>query len=276
MKPVTPVTPDAPLDAKVEDAAQEVAQRARWTPALLIGGWLALVLAGTALAFFASSLVVLPGDLAIGRAVQQARRTDFIMSPLMHAVSTPGAEPWVIVIYGLAVAAFAALRRWAATILMALTATADAMAGAVKLAVGRARPTEDLVRVLQHPTDFSFPSGHTVHYVVFFGALIYLCARTLRRRDTGAATHILAATVLGVSAVLIALVGLSRVYLGAHWPSDVAGGYVLGGAWLAMLIAAHRKWVEPRWLRIARAEDAAPAAVRVSHPAGTARTARAA
>jgi undecaprenyl-diphosphatase len=266
------VPPDAPLDEKVEVAAQEVAQRARWTPLLLIGGWFALVLAGTALAFFASSLAVLPGDLAIERAVQQTHYADQVMTPLMYGISLPGAEPWVIVLYGLSVAAFAALRRWAATILMALTATADAMAGAVKLGVARARPTDDLVRVLQHPSDFSFPSGHTVHYVVFFGALIYLCLRTIRRADSGDAKRWLAWAGIAVSAVLIALVGLSRVYLGAHWPSDVLGGYVLGGAWLTMLIAAYRKWVEPRWVTTRRAVVAATAAS-VPEPLRTARAA---
>jgi membrane-associated phospholipid phosphatase len=266
------ITP-APLETQVEDAAQEVAQRARWTPALLIGGWISLVLAGTALAFFASSLAVLPGDLAVAHAIQQARNNDTVMTPLFYAVSLPGAVPWVMIVYALAVGTFAALRRWAATILMALTATSDGMAGAVKMVVGRARPSADLVRVLQHPSDFSFPSGHTVHYVVFFGALIYLCARMLKRRSASPVTRWIAGVTLGLSVILIALVGMSRVYLGAHWPTDVLGGYILGGAWLAMLIVAHRKWVEPRWLR---REREAVRAQETDDTASTLRTARAA
>jgi len=41
--------------------------------------------------------------------------------------------------------------------------------------------------------------------------------------------------------LLIALIGVSRVYLGAHWPSDVAGAYLGGGIWLSMMIAVYRQ-----------------------------------
>jgi undecaprenyl-diphosphatase len=92
-----------------------------------------------------------------------------------------------------------------------------------------------LVHVLTYPGDYSFPSGHTVHYVVFLGFLWFLTLVLVRPR-------LLRWTLLAVNGALVLLVGLSRVYLGAHWASDVLGGYLLGGALLATAICGYRWW----------------------------------
>ena len=74
---------------------------------------------------------------------------------------------------------------------------------------------------------FSFPSGHTVTSAVVAGALAYLLGHLLRPRWSG-----LAAVVLGLWA---ALVGLSRVYLGVHWLTDVVAGWLFAAAALTLL-----------------------------------------
>lgn len=79
---------------------------------------------------------------------------------------------------------------------------------------------------------YSFPSGHVFGTTVFYGFAIFLAARYVSRR------RIVAAVAL-VSLALIGLSGISRIYLQAHWPSDVAAGYLLGLAWLAVLIGAY-------------------------------------
>ena len=78
---------------------------------------------------------------------------------------------------------------------------------------------------------FSFPSGHSTAAAAFFGAVIYLCGSLPpRRRDL----------VRALAALMIVLVGLARVILRAHWPSDVVAGFALGLALatIASLLAA--------------------------------------
>jgi membrane-associated phospholipid phosphatase len=103
-----------------------------------------------------------------------------------------------------------------------------------KQVVRRPRPDHAVVRVvLAKVRDTSFPSGHVVHYVTFWGFVSYLLLfRTAIRPFKWIA---------GLFMVpIIALVGPSRVYLGHHWFTDVLGSYLLGGAYLAGLIEARR------------------------------------
>ena len=102
----------------------------------------------------------------------------------------------------------------------------------IKALVGRPRPNP-----LHLGEAGSFPSGHTVHAVLFLGVLWLLLAPRLRSRRQRAA--------LGALLVLLALlVGVSRVYLERHWPSDVLGGYWIGGLALwGLWWAWHSRWL---------------------------------
>lgn len=83
---------------------------------------------------------------------------------------------------------------------------------------------------------YAFPSGHSTQAVVVWGLLAAFAVsgpwRTTRRFRV---------PVLCAAAVVILLIGLSRIYLGVHWVTDVAGGFALGGAWLALLLAARSR-----------------------------------
>lgn len=92
----------------------------------------------------------------------------------------------------------------------------------LKLVYDRPRPW--LVPPDIHPIDASFPSGHSIAATVSYLTLGLLLARTLPRRA-------LKVYVVALGVVLAAAVGLSRLYLGMHWPSDVLAGWTLGGAW---------------------------------------------
>lgn len=82
--------------------------------------------------------------------------------------------------------------------------------------------------------DSSFPSGHTLHYVSFWGFFAYLCFTQLRGRVERWAP----VTFIGW---MIGTVGPSRIYLGHHWLTDVLASYCLGIGYLATLIGLHRR-----------------------------------
>ncbi|MBF4637942.1 phosphatase PAP2 family protein [Clavibacter michiganensis] len=104
--------------------------------------------------------------------------------------------------------------------------------------IGRARPAlADAVP--PYETSPSFPSGHTLNAVAIAGILAYLLLLRQHRR----VTRVLSITV----AVIFALtIGASRVYLGHHWFTDVLAAFFLSGAWLAVVITAHRLYLTAR------------------------------
>jgi undecaprenyl-diphosphatase len=104
-----------------------------------------------------------------------------------------------------------------------------------KIVINRPRPSPDVVRVLISEQGKTFPSGHTFFATIFLGILAYLFFTHLKRRS-------LRVLSLVIFVMLILLVGISRVYLGAHWPSDVIGGYIVGGLFLALLIWGYEWW----------------------------------
>src|SRR5260370_1277790 len=99
----------------------------------------------------------------------------------------------------------------------------------------RRRPPADLVHILSPTTGFSYPSGHAV----FFTWLSFMLAFSLAPRLAPRVRPILWIS----AAVLIALTCLARVWAGAHWPSDVLGGVLLGIGWSAFVL-----WLPERWL----------------------------
>lgn len=97
------------------------------------------------------------------------------------------------------------------------------------------RPRPDLVyEGIAAPGFHAFPSGHVAQTIAVYGLLTYFWVAASRRRlERGLA--------ITLCALLVVIVGLSRIRLGAHWPSDVVAGAILGGAWLAVLIVALRR-----------------------------------
>ncbi|MDQ4145713.1 MAG: phosphatase PAP2 family protein [Actinomycetota bacterium] len=115
---------------------------------------------------------------------------------------------------------------------------ATQLSSITKALVGRARPT--LSPVYELASD-AFPSGHATAAAACYGALALLAGRALPRRWS--------LPVVSLSLFVILLVGMTRVYLGVHWPTDVLGGWALGGAWVAIVA---------RVLRPDRADQDAP------------------
>jgi membrane-associated phospholipid phosphatase len=99
---------------------------------------------------------------------------------------------------------------------------------------------------------FSFPSGHALNSTVIAGMVAYLIARRLSSR-VGRALCVVLAALWAIA------MGLSRVFLGHHWLTDVMFAWLLGLAWLAVLITAHRIFLLVRRARPASAAGTRPA-----------------
>lgn len=156
-----------------------------------------------------------------------------LLTALMEFVSLFGYPPvnWLTV--GAVTTVFIVLGlRLEATFAVLAAAGAGLLSTVVKILWVRPRPTAEDVLVIGTSSGYSFPSGHVVLYVAFFGFLLYWVYTNLK---PGAVRRGLVVT-LGV---LIALVGPSRVYLGQHWASDALGGYALGLLYLLLLIQVY-------------------------------------
>jgi membrane-associated phospholipid phosphatase len=107
-----------------------------------------------------------------------------------------------------------------------------------KAVIGRSRPPVAHA-LIALPGSHSMPSGHALTTLVFLGVLVYVTFRWRARGGPAAARRGagVAWGALSVAMVVAGLIGVSRVYLGVHWLSDVLGGWCLGGAWLAVLLA---------------------------------------
>ena len=127
------------------------------------------------------------------------------------------------------------LRRQA-LILGAAALSGYGLSQALKALIERPRPALGAEQFAALGVDtFAFPSGHAQSSTIFYGFLGYLIWQHAQRpwlRRLG----------LGVMLTMIVLVGLSRVYLGVHWPSDVAGGFIIGVLWLHLWTRALRAW----------------------------------
>jgi undecaprenyl-diphosphatase len=107
-----------------------------------------------------------------------------------------------------------------------------AMTTVGKHLIGRSRPPRELA-VPPFESSPSFPSGHTLNATVIIGVLIYLW---LLHLTTARAR----AWAVAMGAFFVVSMGLSRVYLGHHWLTDVIAGWLIGLGWLAAVITAHR------------------------------------
>ena len=194
--------------------------------------WVALVVAGTLLAFAASGAGPLPGDLALTRLLQGLQPDGPVGLLLLHV----GDAVWFLPVVALAVALL--WRRWADALFILLASVTGLLVGdALKLLAARPRPLVELVRIYESSDGYGFPSSTVLFAVVVLGAVCYLVRSAPRP---------VFVAVLAASSLLVVVVGLSRVYVGEHWATDVVGGWLFGAAWLIPLAAAHRWWSNRR------------------------------
>jgi undecaprenyl-diphosphatase len=154
--------------------------------------------------------------------------------PFFIAITTLG-HPIITLLIGFSVAAWGYYQiNWrliASGVVVWMTLGAGSI---IKLFVERARPATEYAASLTLDT-YSFPSGHTSGSTIAYGLLAYI------------AWHVLPAPwsyiIIVFFAVLIFLIGISRIYLGAHFPSDVVAGWLLGGCALGLVIWVIRPFI---------------------------------
>jgi undecaprenyl-diphosphatase len=149
-------------------------------------------------------------------------------------ITALGSAP-TLVIAVLAVAGFLALAKAWRLAIFTLAASGGGLvvSSLLKYVVDRPRP--DLVPHGNLIYTTSFPSGHSMMSAVVYLTLAALIARLMEKRR-------LKTYALGVAILLTLLVGISRIYLGVHWPSDVLAGWAAGAAW------ALGCWLVARWI----------------------------
>ncbi len=149
------------------------------------------------------------------------------MSPLMAGTSFLGnTVPAAITVAVVVMALLLYRQRRDAVFFAAAPAASALFAYLIKLMVDRPRPDELLAG-----GGLSFPSGHVAYAATLGGFAWYLAPRVLPQRTAVWAVR-------GLMALFVLLTGVSRMYLGAHWPSDVAGGVLLAG----LCVVAAARW----------------------------------
>lgn len=188
------------------------------------------VVAMILLAVAAHGNTLRPFDLPFSREVQENRLP--LVSAILFLVSAIGFSPYAEAIFIVVFLTLILLRLRLEAIALLGTLIGDGIGALLKLVVNRARPSPALVHVVQRINSPSFPSGHALHYTVFYGFLAFVLITSFR-------SSWLRNALVAICFALIVLVGISRVYLGEHWATDVLGGYLLGGLFLLPLVLAY-------------------------------------
>ena len=198
------------------------------------GAAVLFLLAAILLGLQAKGAGPLPGDLEFSRAIQSAL-------PPGEAVR----QFWVVVgemlRYSpfLAVAIALGLRKWDWAALLVAVCLPIAVFGEAQLKplFNRPRPTPDLVTIVQTARGLSFPSGAAMQAMAIYGTTIYLA------RLDGKSRGVVVRFVTALCVALLALSGIGRVHVGAHWATDIFGGWLFSSVWMALLMAGHQWWL---------------------------------
>lgn len=166
------------------------------------------------------------GDRSLERSIHHLfGLADF---PIFQAITNLGGPVVRTALVVLLVLLLARVRRWRSAVLLVLIVEGSGLVEEIaKLAVRRPRP--HLFAGAQHADGYSFPSGHSMGTFALCVALAAVLWPVVPRAAR--------APLAVVLALFTVLVGLSRVVLGVHYPTDVAGGFLLAGAWSAVVLA---------------------------------------
>jgi undecaprenyl-diphosphatase len=188
------------------------------------------------------AMLVVLGSIARGVRAQEMFALDTWATPFLHGIASPtldwvmlrltdvGSSLVIVPLFAVAVAALIWRRRYGAATFLAVAIGGGVLLDAtMKQVFERPRPQLSYAPVL---SDSSFPSGHTMNAVVFYVALAMIIWSIFGRR-----AGLIALTIAGVVAVGV---GISRIYLGAHFLTDVLGAFLAGLSWLFVIGGAFR------------------------------------
>ena len=197
------------------------------------------------LSYAAAKFPVLPLDLKTYEELKEQANPLFDI--LMKWVSDLGEVAIAMALTAIAMVTFAVKRHWIEAIFMLATTSSVLLAFVLKELIHRTRPFPldqnatgiNATGIIQSINEYSYPSGHVLFFVVFFGFFAYLAWIHFAGRTR--------AIVIAICGALILLIGPSRVFLGAHWASDVLGSYIIGTIWLFLLILAYQWTVRRKY-----------------------------
>jgi undecaprenyl-diphosphatase len=177
---------------------------------------------------------------------QETLRFDMRVRDAVHQLASPGATAFMKAVThmgsGIVLDCVGAVLLWilvsqkkhrAALLLVVTAVGAIVLDGVLKLAFHRLRPQPFFGFPL--PRSYSFPSGHALVSFSFYGMLAWIITRHCQERWK----RVLVWT---FAVALIALIGISRIYLGVHYPSDVIAGYLAAGVWVSALELLGKRW----------------------------------
>jgi undecaprenyl-diphosphatase len=192
--------------------------------------------------FGLAACLVLFGILAEGIRDQEVYTLDVWANPFFHGLASPfmdtvmnaatfaGSNLFIPPLFVIAIAILIRIHRPGAALFLTVTSGGSLLLnGLMKVFFQRPRPQLPWANVLP---DYSFPSGHTMNSVAFYVALAVIIW-SIRGRRSGTIA-------LAVAIALSGLIGLSRIYLGYHYFTDVLGGVLAGTGWLLIVLAAVR------------------------------------
>jgi undecaprenyl-diphosphatase len=228
-----PNSADESLTARIRSLLHRLGPELAWCLSLAVGFGALLLVAYLASAFLekipAAKTAALI-DVPIVRYVAE-HRVDWLTASMRMITDVGGDVSLLIVVLAAGVILRRQTSSWRPLLaLLAIAVGAIELERLIKLIVARPRPPAGW-RVF-HEKGWSFPSGHATHSAAVYGSVAYLAThiRALGRRAR------VAIWVTAIGACL--LIGVSRVYLGAHWPTDVVGGWMLAIVWLWIALSA--------------------------------------
>jgi undecaprenyl-diphosphatase len=208
------------VDERVEQVSNEVARRPVYRGALIVG-LLAL------LGFLSVGLLVASGistslDNAILDGLHRSATPTVITAALL--VSMLGSEAVFVLLPLSAIVLWFRRLRWQALEVVVATIGAQALNDVLKLFFHRPRPSGLVVASSLPGQAYSFPSGHAMVSIAFYGVLAYIGWRLLHGRARGAWIAVMVGVVL--------LIGVARLILEAHYPTDVLASWAAGLVWV--------------------------------------------
>lgn len=188
------------------------------------------------LSIFAHWNEFFPIDPVISHQIQSINLPYF--NSLMEMVTAVGNLPGTLLIITLTSLMLAARKKIQETIFFLAAIGASWLSVTIiKELVARPRPADGMVYILGDVNGLSFPSSHVANYIVIFGLISIFIHQNTQN-------NWLRHGILVIFILLIALGGLSRIYLGVHWPSDVLGGYIYGSLLLTVYSYIYQRLVK--------------------------------
>lgn len=172
-----------------------------------------------------SFAVVEQWDMTVMQRIEEWRSDEW--NSFFVVITEVGGTLCYAVVALLAVLFLAVKRKWGNAGFVLLSVLGAWLLNTIlKLLFARVRPD---VTHLVEADGYSFPSGNAMVSLALYGFVAYLIILSVRQFGVKL-------TVVGVTVVLLALIGISRVYLGVHYPTDIVAGYAAGGFWLSVCV----------------------------------------